>query len=118
MKGFHVSASGAIQGHHGPLVMCLQYKSFENTVGKGESASNEQFLLFPQCFPPLWRTFCHFHQIENCHLLTVSFQMSFGKGLRLYSPVFVDDSMYSYSNIIKTPIIIAFGHGSRNVIYV
>ena len=33
MNGFHVSASGAIQGHHGPLVfMCLQYKSLENTV--------------------------------------------------------------------------------------
>ena len=25
--------------------------SFENIVGKGEIASNEQFLLFPQCFP-------------------------------------------------------------------
>ena len=22
MNGFHVSASGAIQGHHGPLVFC------------------------------------------------------------------------------------------------
>ena len=29
--------------------MC-QHKSFENTVGKGEIARNEQFLLFPQCF--------------------------------------------------------------------
>ena len=29
---------------------CLQYKSFENTVGKGEIARNEQFLLFPQSF--------------------------------------------------------------------
>ena len=40
MNGFHVSASGAIQGHHGPLVfyMCLLYKSFENTKGKGEIA--------------------------------------------------------------------------------
>ena len=28
--------------------MCLQYKSFENTVGKGEIARKEQFLLFPQ----------------------------------------------------------------------
>ena len=27
---------------------CLQYKSFGNTVGKGEIARNEQFLLFPQ----------------------------------------------------------------------
>ena len=42
---------------------CLQYKSFENTVGKGEIARNEQFLLFPQCFLPIWRTFCHFHEI-------------------------------------------------------
>ena len=29
------------------------YKSFENTVGKGEIARNEQFLLFPQCFQPV-----------------------------------------------------------------
>ena len=32
---------------------CLKNKSFENTVGKGEIARNEQFLLFPQCFLPL-----------------------------------------------------------------
>ena len=32
---------------------CLQYKSFENTVGKGEIARNEQFLLFSQCFLPV-----------------------------------------------------------------
>ena len=31
---------------------CLQYKSFENTVEKGEIARNEQFLLFPLCFLP------------------------------------------------------------------
>ena len=30
---------------------CLQYKSFETTVGKGEIA-HEQFLLFPPCFLP------------------------------------------------------------------
>ena len=29
------------------VFMCLQYKSFENTVGKGEIACNEQFLIFP-----------------------------------------------------------------------
>ena len=28
---------------------CLQYKSFERTVGIGEIAHNEQFLHFPQC---------------------------------------------------------------------
>ena len=26
---------------------CLQYKTFEKTVGNGEIARNEQFLLFP-----------------------------------------------------------------------
>ena len=43
--------------------LCLQYNSFENTVGKGEIARNEQFLLFPQCFPTIWKTSCHFPQI-------------------------------------------------------
>ena len=34
------------------VFMCLHYKSFENTVGKGEIARNEQDLLFQQCFLP------------------------------------------------------------------
>ena len=55
-----------------PVFTCLRYKPFENTVGKGEIARNEQFLLFPQCFLPVWRTFSHFHQIENCRLQTLS----------------------------------------------
>ena len=42
---------------------CLQDKSFENTVEKGEIAQDEQFLLFPQCFLGVWRTSCHFHHI-------------------------------------------------------
>ena len=48
--------------------MCPQYNSFEYTVGKGEIACNEQFLLFPQCFLPFWRTFQYFHHISNCRL--------------------------------------------------
>ena len=36
---------------------CLQYKSFENTAGKGEIARNKQFLLFPQCFLPILEKF-------------------------------------------------------------
>ena len=51
---------------------CLLYKSSENTVGKGEIAHNEQFLLFPQCILPFWITFCHIHKIWNCHLQTLS----------------------------------------------
>ena len=30
--------------------MYQQQTTFENIVGKGEIARNEQFLLFPQCF--------------------------------------------------------------------
>ena len=55
------------------FAMCLQYKYFENTEGKGEIACNEQFLLFPQCFLPVWRTSYHFYyQIWNCCLQTLS----------------------------------------------
>ena len=38
-------------------------QAIENTVGKGENARNKQFLLVPQCFLPVWITFCHFRQI-------------------------------------------------------
>ena len=31
--------------------MHQQQTAFENIVGKGEIARNEQFLLYPQCFP-------------------------------------------------------------------
>ena len=54
------------------VLTCLLYKSFETTVGKEEIARNEQFLLFPQCFLPIWRAFCHFQQIQNCRLHTLS----------------------------------------------
>ena len=41
-------------------------------MGKGKIAHNDQFLLFPQCFLPVWRTFCHLHQVQNCCLQTLS----------------------------------------------
>ena len=44
------------------VFICLKYKSFENTVGKGEIAHNEQFLLVPLCFLSFCKTFIHFHQ--------------------------------------------------------
>ena len=69
-----------------PGFTCLQLKSFENTVGKGEIDRDEHFLLFQQFFLPIWRTFCHFHHILNCRLQTLSvwksLNLSFGKGLR------------------------------------
>ena len=39
------------------VFMCLQDRSFENNVEKGEIAHNEQFLLFPQCFLPFFENF-------------------------------------------------------------
>ena len=34
------------------LLTSLGKKALENIVGKGENASNQHFLLFPQCFLP------------------------------------------------------------------
>ena len=43
---------------------CLQYKSFEITVGKGKIACHEQFLLFSQCFLPLGDLSAFFIQLK------------------------------------------------------
>ena len=51
---------------------CLQYRSFENIVGKREIARYQQFLLFPQCFLSIWRTFRHFYHNRNCRQQTLS----------------------------------------------
>ena len=53
------------------IFTCLQYESLENTVGKGEFASNEQFLFFPQSFLHVLRPFFHFHQTLNCRMQTL-----------------------------------------------
>ena len=39
---------------------CLKYKSFENTVEKGEIARHEQFLLFPAVFSIRLKNFLPF----------------------------------------------------------
>ena len=39
---------------------------------KGEIARNEQFLLFPWYFLPIWRTFCYFNQLRDCRLQILS----------------------------------------------
>ena len=67
-----------------PDFTCLQYKSFENTVGKGEIARNEQFLLFPQCFLPVWRTALLIKfEIVICKVFGRVQNLSFGKGLTI-----------------------------------
>ena len=48
-------------------------KVFWKHCGKRRNCYHkEQFLLFPQCFLPVRRTFCHLHEIQNCYLQTVS----------------------------------------------
>ena len=44
---------------------------------KGEIACNKQYLLFPRCFLPFWRTFCHFHRETTVD----PFLQNFAKGL-------------------------------------
>ena len=58
---FDIGCEGAASGLEEILCGILVNQSFENNVGKGENARNEQFLLFPQCFLPIRRTFYGFH---------------------------------------------------------
>ena len=62
--------------------------SFENIVGKGEIACNEQFLLFPQCFQLNQITVSPFvHIFDIISLFAVELEESktgiSGKGLTL-----------------------------------
>ena len=49
---------------------CLQYKSFENTVGTGGIARNEQFLLFPLCFQNRLKNFTAI--FANCQFVAAN----------------------------------------------
>ena len=75
--------------------MPLRNKTFENNVGKGEIARNEQFLLFPQCFSTLLDNFLPFSSNLNCGLQTFSVWKSLKfvvwervKGMYLHVSVF------------------------------
>ena len=61
-------------------------KVFWKPWEKEELLETSNSSLFPPCFLPFWRTSCHFHQIYNCRLQTLSVwkspNLSFGKGLR------------------------------------
>ena len=62
--------------------------AFENIVGKGEIARNEQFLLFPQCFLLYQISVCPFvHIFDIISLLAVELEKSkigtSGKGLNI-----------------------------------
>ena len=47
-------------------------KALENTVGKGENAGNQHFLLFPQCFPLYQREKLSIQQHVICSLQVFS----------------------------------------------
>ena len=48
--GFKETSNLLTLSQTNPGFMCVQYKSFESTVGKEENACNKQFLLFTYCF--------------------------------------------------------------------
>ena len=66
--------------------MCLQYKSFESTVEKGEIACNKQFLLFPQFFLLIGELLPFSSNLkpspENSYSLEESKNWMFGKELK------------------------------------
>ena len=70
------------------VFMCLQYKSFENTVIKGDIARNEQFLLFSQSFLHVWRTLPSSSNLKLSSANSFSLEESkichFWKGLNLH----------------------------------
>ena len=49
-KGEFLKGKIFVPRSEGPPLTHQQQTAFENIVGKGEIARNEQFLLFPQCF--------------------------------------------------------------------
>ena len=61
--------------------MPLGNKPFENTVGKGEIAHNEQFLLLPQCFSTRLDNFLLF--LSNLKLSSAIFSLEESKICRL-----------------------------------
>ena len=71
-KEFCRSKAVLTDSHTMTPFMPLGNKPIENTVGTGEITRNEQLLLFPQCFLPIWRPFSQCHPILNYHLQTLS----------------------------------------------
>ena len=54
------------------IFMCLHHKSFENTVGKGKIARNQQFFLFPQCFLAIHSLASFLPFLSNLKLLSAN----------------------------------------------
>ena len=64
------------------------FQGLLKTLGKGEIACDKQFLLFPQCFIPVWSYFLPFFikfRIVICRLFQFRrvYNLSFGKVLKV-----------------------------------
>ena len=46
--------------------------SLLKTLGEKEKLLVTSNFSISQCFLPIWKTFCHFYQIQNCRLQTLS----------------------------------------------
>ena len=56
-----------------PWFLCVCSASLLKTLWEKDKLLVTSNLSFsPRCFLPVWRTFCHFHQIWNCSLRTLS----------------------------------------------
>ena len=67
--------------------MTLRKKALENTVGKGENAGKQHFLLFPQCFQK--------------SSVSGSLKVVSGKGLKL--KVELSESVYDINSLPHNP---------------
>ena len=79
--------------------MTLKKKHFENIVGKGENAGNQNFILFPQCFPKTNFKFSVTLFLCSAYAfnLNQSKKMSFGKWLKY----FIKSCTYMTLNTVK-----------------
>ena len=80
--------------------------------GKREIARYEQCLLFPQCFIPVWITFCCFHQNKNCSLQTLSVwkSLKFVIWERVKEPWSDDVLLILMLRCIKPPFVRVYLH--------
>ena len=70
-------------------------------MGKGEIAGNEQFLLFLQCFLPIWISFCQFSSnlklsSANSFSLEESKICCLGKGIASVYPKYCDYNNWNF----------------------
>ena len=57
---------------HTQVLTTLTQKAFENIVGKGENAGNQNFLLFPECFLLITQQTAIFESYLFCPLQMLS----------------------------------------------